>query len=59
MKFSGEENWTMIGMKEWFLPQISEHCPVNIPSRFEKMKVWLIRPGRASTFLPIAGMVQE
>jgi hypothetical protein len=41
------------------LPQISEHCPVNIPSRFEKMKVWLIRPGSASTFLPMEGIVQE
>lgn len=25
----------LIGMKEWFAPQISEHCPVMDPSFFE------------------------
>jgi hypothetical protein len=24
---------TMIGIKLWFAPQISEHCPVNKPDR--------------------------
>jgi hypothetical protein len=31
---------------------------VNNPNRFEEMKVWLRRPGRASTFTPIDGTVQ-
>lgn len=48
-----------MGMKEWFVPQISEHWPENIPSRLDEMKVWLRRPGRASTFTPIEGTAHE
>jgi len=48
-----------MGINEWLVPQISEHCPLNIPSRFEKMKIWFRRPGKASTFTPKAGTVQE
>ena len=48
-----------IGMKEWLEPQISEHCPVNNPSRFLINVVWLIRPGIASIFEPIEGTVHE
>lgn len=55
----GEWNWAKIGIKEWFIPQISEHCPTYKPSRFEKRKIWFRRPGRASTFVPIEGIVQE
>lgn len=46
-------------MKEWFIPQISEHCPEYKPKRFENKKIWFRRPGRASTLVPIDGMVQE
>jgi hypothetical protein len=46
-------------MKEWFIPQISEHCPLKIPIRFEEKKIWFRRPGIASAFVPIAGIVQE
>jgi len=48
-----------MGMKEWFVPQISEHCPINNPIRLEDIKIWFKRPGIASTFSPIDGMVQE
>jgi len=46
-------------MKEWFVPQISEHCPMNKPIRLEDMKIWFNRPGIASTFRPIEGIAQE
>jgi len=49
----------MIGINEWFVPQISEHCPINKPIRLEDMKIWFNRPGIASTFNPIAGIVHE
>ena len=49
----------MIGMNEWFAPQISEHCPVNKPSRFLWMISWFSRPGEASAFTPIDGMAHE
>jgi len=45
----------MMGIKEWLVPQISEHCPENNPKRFEVMKVWFRRPGRASTLIPMDG----
>lgn len=51
--------WMMIGMNEWFVPQISEHWPENIPIRFELIKIWFSRPGKASTFTPIDGIVHE
>lgn len=41
------------------MPQISEHCPVKIPNRFENKKIWFNRPGRASTLTPIVGTVHE
>jgi hypothetical protein len=48
-----------IGIKEWFIPQISEHCPVNRPTRLERMRAWLRRPGRASVFTASAGIAHE
>jgi hypothetical protein len=48
-----------IGMKEWLVPQISEHCPEKRPSRLDEMNVWFKRPGRASTFTPIEGTAHE
>jgi len=59
MNFIGVSICARIGMNEWFLPQISEHCPVNSPIRLEERKIWFNRPGRASTFTPMAGMVHE
>jgi hypothetical protein len=48
-----------MGIKEWFIPQISEHCPENNPNRFEDTNVWFRRPGSASTFTPIDGIAHE
>lgn len=48
-----------MGIKEWFVPQISEHWPEYIPIRLENRKIWFKRPGRASTFVPKDGIVQE
>jgi hypothetical protein len=48
-----------MGIKEWFAPQISEHCPENIPIRFLWIISWFSRPGDASALTPIEGMVQE
>jgi hypothetical protein len=59
MNSLGEEICIKIGMKEWFVPQISEHCPVYSPRRLENRKIWFKRPGRASTFTPIVGTVHE
>jgi len=59
MNSFGEVALIRMGMKEWFVPQISEHCPENRPSRLDEMKVWLRRPGRASTFTPIEGTAHE
>lgn len=50
---------TTIGIKEWFAPQISEHCPKNLPDRFGKREIWFNRPGVASILIPIAGIVHE
>lgn len=50
---------TVIGMKEWFAPQISEHCPKNTPECLGKRKIWLSRPGIASVFTPMEGTVHE
>ena len=50
---------TTMGMKEWFAPQISEHCPKNFPERLGKREIWLRRPGVASILIPMAGIVQE
>jgi len=54
-----EEKITVMGIKEWLVPQISEHCPTNNPIRLDDKKIWFRRPGRASTFIPIEGTVQE
>ena len=48
-----------IGINLWFIPQISEHWPKNNPGRKAKIFIWLIRPGVASLFTPIDGIVQE
>lgn len=48
-----------IGMKEWFIPQISEHWPKNRPGRFIKSIDWLSRPGVESILIPKEGTVQE
>lgn len=50
---------TKIGIKEWLVPQISEHCPVNKPIRFENTNNWLSRPGRASALIPNDGIAHE
>lgn len=39
------------------MPQISEHCPKNIPGRFIMSKVWLRRPGVESILIPRDGIV--
>lgn len=59
MNSLGVETMARIGIKEWLVPQISEHCPVNSPTRLDKRKIWFNRPGRASTFIPKDGMVHE
>lgn len=49
----------IIGIKLWFAPQISEHCPKNIPGRLEIEKHWFKRPGIASILIPRDGTVHE
>lgn len=46
-------------MKEWLIPQISEHWPKKIPARSMVVQNWLIRPGIASILIPKEGTVQE
>lgn len=48
-----------IGMNEWFIPQISEHCPKNNPGRFINNMAWLSRPGVESILIPREGTVHE
>lgn len=48
-----------IGIKEWFIPQISEHWPKNNPGRFIFNKDWLRRPGVESILMPNDGIVHE
>lgn len=48
-----------IGINLWFDPQISEHCPKNIPGWLIIKFLWLIRPGEASIFNPRDGIVHE
>lgn len=38
----------MIGINLWFIPQISEHCPVITPDFRNSIDIMLIRPGIAS-----------
>lgn len=49
----------MIGINEWFAPQISEHCPYIILDRLIKKFNWFNRPGVASTLIPNDGIVHE
>lgn len=46
-------------MKEWFIPQISEHWPKNNPGRFIFNKDWFKRPGVESILIPKEGIVHE
>lgn len=49
----------MIGINEWLIPQISEHCPQNNPGRLQIMLIWFNRPGQASIFNPNLGTLNE
>lgn len=44
-----------MGMKLWFVPQISLHCPYNIPARLIVVLNSFNLPGQASTFINNAG----
>ena len=46
-------------MNLWFISQISEHWPKNIPGRFINNKVWLSRPGIESILIPKDGIAHE
>lgn len=59
MKSLGLTTSMTIGMKLWFAPQISEHWPYSKPGRKENILSWFKRPGKASTLIPIEGIVQE
>lgn len=59
MNFNGLILSNEIGINLWFAPQISEHCPKNIPGRLIKILPWLIRPGSASILIPKDGIVHE
>lgn len=48
-----------IGIKEWFIPQISEHWPKNNPGRFIFNRDWFKRPGVESILIPNEGIVHE
>lgn len=49
----------MIGINEWFIPQISEHCPKKDPDLLEIIEIWFNRPGVASILIPKEGIVHE
>lgn len=49
----------MIGINLWFIPQISEHCPVRYPDRLDLKVVVFRRPGMESIFIPNEGMAHE
>lgn len=59
MKFSEETLSITIGIKLWFVPQISEHWPKNNLVRFILNNNWFNRPGTASIFNPVEGIVHE
>lgn len=59
MKFNKFVLSIVIGINEWYAPQISEHCPKYNPGRDEIIVIWLIRPGVASILIPIVGIVHE
>jgi hypothetical protein len=48
-----------IGIKLWPAPQISEHWPTRMLGRLIKIITWLMRPGTASDFTPMDGIVHE
>lgn len=48
-----------MGIKEWFIPQISEHWPKNTPGRLIINMDWLSRPGVESILIPKEGTVHE
>lgn len=50
---------TLIGIKLWLAPQISEHWPKNTPVRLNDSINWFNRPGRASAFTPNEGRAHE
>lgn len=50
---------TEIGMKEWLVPQISEHCPKKTPVSLGNRLRLFRRPGIASTFNANEGTAQE
>ena len=47
-----------IGMKLWFVPQISEHCPKYRPGLILSILTTLRRPGTESALIPKEGIVQ-
>jgi len=59
MKFLIEGLSKTIGINLWPAPQISEHCPSIMLGRLINKKIWLIRPGMASTLTPRLGIAQE
>ena len=56
---TGEVLSKQIGIKEWLDPQISLHWPKKMPKCVGLKKIKFKRPGQASTFTPILGMVHE
>lgn len=59
INFFGVTDSIVMGIKLWFAPQISEHCPKYSPPRLAKKLIWFNRPGVASTFTPNLGIVHE
>ena len=48
-----------IGIELCKIPQISEHCPKNVPSRLTWTETWFNLPGYASALIPKAGQANE
>lgn len=59
MKYFKEILSIVIGINEWFAPQISEHWPYITVDRLIKKFSWFNRPGVASTLIPNEGIVHE
>lgn len=59
MKLSKLVDSITIGIKLWFAPQISEHCPKYRPGRIIIKTHWFNRPGVESILIPKEGIVQE
>lgn len=49
----------VIGIKLWFVPQISEHWPKYKPGELHIKLTWFKRPGTASALIPSEGIVHE